>query len=174
MIFAINTIIIRLLSGIHFYQLFQFYVNCIDWYYTDKIYFISYDWNLIDNNLSCQFFPVMIDIFFNLFLIFLATLDLCCYALAFSYCGEWAYSLSWCRGFSLWWPLLCVAQALPVQVSVVAAQRLSSCNLWNLGLWHMSLVAPTCCGILLDQGSNPSPLHCRADSYPLYHQESPK
>ena len=83
-----------------------------------------------------------IDIFLNLFLIFLATLYLCCYALAFSYCGEWAYSLLWSREFSLWWPLLCVARALPVRVSVVAAQWLSSCNLWNLGLWHMSLVAP--------------------------------
>ena len=29
------------------------------------------------------------------------------------------------------------------------------------------------CGIFLDQGSNPCPLHWQADSYPLHHQGSP-
>ena len=35
---------------------------------------------------------------------------------------------------------------------------------------------PSCsaaCGIFPDQGSNPCPLHCQADSQPLRHQESP-
>ena len=36
------------------------------------------------------------------------------------------------------------------------------------------LSCPTACGISLDQGSNPYPLHCRVDSYPLYHQGSPR
>ena len=30
------------------------------------------------------------------------------------------------------------------------------------------------CGIFMDQGSNPCPLHCQVDSYPLYHQRSPR
>ena len=30
------------------------------------------------------------------------------------------------------------------------------------------------CGIFLDQASNPCPLHWQVDSYPLYHQRSPK
>ena len=30
------------------------------------------------------------------------------------------------------------------------------------------------CGIFLDQGSNPCPLHLQADSLPLSHQRSPK
>ena len=33
-----------------------------------------------------------------------------------------------CRGFSLWWPLHCRAQALGVWASVAAAQGLSSCG----------------------------------------------
>ena len=31
---------------------------------------------------------------------------------------------------------------------------------------------PKACGIFLDQGSNPCPLHWQVDSYPLYHQGS--
>ena len=41
MIFAINAIIIRLVSGIHVYLLFHFMSTAIDWCYTDKIYFTS-------------------------------------------------------------------------------------------------------------------------------------
>ena len=37
-----------------------------------------------------------------------------------------------------------------------------------------SLSRSTACGIFLDQGSNPCPLHWQADSYPLRHQGSPK
>ena len=32
---------------------------------------------------------------------------------------------------------------------------------------------PAACGIFPDQGSNPCPLHCQADSQPLRHQGSP-
>ena len=35
------------------------------------------------------------------------------------------------------------------------------------------LSCPAACGILLDQRSNPCPLHWQLDSYPLDHQESP-
>ena len=52
-----------------------------------------------------------------------------------------------------------------------------SCRAWALGaqaplLWCMGSVAPTACGIFLDQGSNPCPLRGQADSYPVYHQGS--
>ena len=30
------------------------------------------------------------------------------------------------------------------------------------------------CGIFLAQGLNPNPLHCKMDSYPMWHQKSPK
>ena len=30
------------------------------------------------------------------------------------------------------------------------------------------------CGIFLDKGSNPCPLHWQVDSYPLHHQGSPE
>ena len=35
------------------------------------------------------------------------------------------------------------------------------------------LSCPETCGIFPDQGSNPCPLHCQTDFYPLYHQGSP-
>ena len=50
----------------------------------------------------------------------------------------------------------------------------------GLQVWRASVVVvqglscPMACGILLDQGSNLCPLHWEADSYPLYHQGSPK
>ena len=36
------------------------------------------------------------------------------------------------------------------------------------------LSLPTACRIFLDQGWNPCPLQWEADSYPLYHQGSPR
>ena len=52
--------------------------------------------------------------------------------------------------------------------------------LWSTGSRRAgsAIVAhgPSCsaaCGILPDQGSNPCPLHCQADSQPLCHQGSP-
>ena len=38
---------------------------------------------------------------------------------------------------------------------------------------HHRLSCSEACGIFPDQGSNPSPLHWPADSYPLCHQGSP-
>ena len=38
----------------------------------------------------------------------------------------------------------------------------------------MGLSSPTACGIAPDQGLNPRPLYCKADSLPLDHQGSPK
>ena len=62
---------------------------------------------------------------------------------------------SHCGGFSGCW-----AQALGTQASVDGGSLLG-------------LVALVVGGILLDQGSNPSPLHWQANSYPLYHQGNP-
>ena len=52
----------------------------------------------------------------------------------------------------------CGAQALDAQAVVVA---------------H-GLSCSASCGIFLDQGSNPCPLHWQADSQPLRHQGSPE
>ena len=60
---------------------------------------------------------------------------------------------SHCNSFSC-----CGAQALGIRTSVIGACRLS-CSV--------------ACGIFLDQGSNPCPLHWQVASYPLYHQGSP-
>ena len=54
-------------------------------------------------------------------------------------------------------------------------------SLWRMGsrqhrLSHVvhRLSCSAACGIFLDQGSNPCPLHCHADSHPGDHQGSPK
>ena len=85
-----------------------------------------------------------------IYFLFLAALGLCCYAQAFSSCGEpglhsnCSALASHCGGFSH-----CKAWALGSQASVVGAHRLS-CS--------------AACGIFLDQGSNLCPLHQQVDS----------
>ena len=83
-------------------------------------------------------------------------------ARAFSSCGE--------RG-----PLLIAVRGpLTVAASLVVEHRLQMCRLSNCG--SRSNCGPSCsaaCGIFPDQGSNPCPLHCQADSQPLHHQGSP-
>ena len=78
----------------------------------------------------------------------------------YSCCSAW---VSHCGDFSC-----CGAQALGMQASVVVARGLRSCgsqalehSLSNYGTWLSCSVA---CEILLDQGSNPCPLHWQADS----------
>ena len=81
--------------------------------------------------------------------LFLATLGLCCFARAFSSCINQGYF-----SFSSWWLLLLqstgsrhvgsAVSALKSKGSVVVAHRLN-CS--------------TACGIFLDQGSDPCPLH---------------
>ena len=68
------------------------------------------------------------------------------------------HSSSRCAGLSLSRPLLLRGTGSRHAGSVVVAHGLS-CS--------------AACGILLDQGSNPCPLHWRADSQPLRHQGSP-
>ena len=54
--------------------------------------------------------------------------------------------------------------------SVVVARRLQSSG--SVIVAH-ELSCSMACGIFLDQGSNPCPLHGQADSQPLHHQGSP-
>ena len=63
-----------------------------------------------------------------------------------------------CAGFSLQWLLLLQSM---------------SCRVWAQYVWPTGLVAP--CGMwnLLDQESNPCPLHWQADSSALDQQEGP-
>ena len=91
--------------------------------------------------------------------LFLAVLGLRFCARAFSSCGE--------RG-----PLFVVVRGpLTIATSLVAEHRLQT---------HSSVVVAhgpsrsAACGIFLDQGSNPCPLHWQADSQPLRHQGSPE
>ena len=69
------------------------------------------------------------------------------------------HSSSRCAGLSLSRPLLLRSTGSRRTGSVVVAHG-PSCS--------------AACGILLDQGSNPCPLHWQADSQPLRHQGSPK
>ena len=89
------------------------------------------------------------------------------------------YSLLWCSGFSLQWPLFLSkgsrlvgtrCQQLWHTGSVVGA-----CRLQDMGLLVVvpGLSCSTACGIFLDQGLNPCPLHWQVDFYPLHHQGSP-
>ena len=86
---------------------------------------------------------------------FVAVLDLCCCAWAFSSCDKGA--LLQRAGFSLRWLLCCRAWALEHSDSIVAA-----CG-------HSCFAE---CGIFPDQESNPCPLHWQAESQPRDHQES--
>ena len=63
-----------------------------------------------------------------------------------------------CAGLSLLWPLLLRSTGSRCADSVVVAHG-PSCS--------------AACGIFLDQGSNPCPLHWQSDSQPLHHQGSP-
>ena len=64
-----------------------------------------------------------------------------------------------CAGLSLLRPLLLRSTGSRCAGSVIVAHG-PSCS--------------AACGILLDQGSNPCPLHWQADSQPLRHQGSPQ
>ena len=68
------------------------------------------------------------------------------------------HSSSRCAGLSLSWHLLLRSTGSRCAGSVIVAHG-PSCS--------------AACGIFLDQGSNPCPLHWQADSQPLCHQGSP-
>ena len=77
----------------------------------------------------------------------------------------------YCGGFSC-----CRAWARGEWASIVAAYGLCGFTLWALECWLSKLwfSCSTACGIFPDQGLNRCPLHCKMDSYPLDHQESPR
>ena len=86
----------------------------------------------------------------NLFVyLFFAALGLCCYARAFSSCGE--------RGLLF----VAVRGLLIVVASLVAEHGLRSAG--SVVVAH-GLSCSAACGIFPGQGSNPCPLHWQADS----------
>ena len=99
--------------------------------------------------------------------------------------------LSWVsiavRAFSLVWR----AGAALVEVGRLLIAEASRCRVWVLGAWASVVVAPglegpgsvvvvpglscfSTCGMFLDQGLNPCPLHWQVDSLPLHHPGSPR
>ena len=84
--------------------------------------------------------------------LFLAALGVHCYPWAFCSCSECGLLSS------------CGSQASH-------CGDFSGCSIQAL---ERGLNFPEACGIFLDQGSNPCPLHLQPNSYPLYHQGSPK
>ena len=79
----------------------------------------------------------------------MAALGLRCCARAFSSCGERGLLFTAVSGFSLQWLLLLQSMGSRHAGSVVVVHGLS-CS--------------AACGIFLDQGSNPCPLHWQVDS----------
>ena len=98
--------------------------------------------------------------FFSKFILFLAVLGLRCCARALVAVSG-GYSSLQCTGFSLQWLLCCGARDLGARTSVVVALRLHSCGSRAL---ECRLSSCGACGIFLDQGSNPCPLHWQVDS----------
>ena len=88
----------------------------------------------------------------------MAGLGLGCCVRAFSSCGER-------------WLLIVVVGGILIMVA-------SHCGAQALGAWtSVFVVHGLSCSVargILDHGTNTCPLHWQADSYPLYHQGSPK
>ena len=58
-------------------------------------------------------------------------------------------------------------------VAASPAVTLGSLRVWASAAVAHRLSCSMACGIFLDQGLNPCPLHWQVDSYPVYHQRSP-
>ena len=112
----------------------------------------------------------VIVLFFSLwkndFYLFMAVLGLHCSTQALSSCGEW---------WLLFVAVCGLLNAVPSFLQSTGSRNtsFSSCSTQAYYLWCRGSVALTC-GILSDQGSNLCPLHWQEDSYPLYHQGSPR
>ena len=97
--------------------------------------------------------------------IYLAASGFHCCTWAFPTCAKWGPALpcsawaSHCCDFSC-----CGARALGAWASVVAACRLSSCVTQASVVAAREPSSSVACGLFLDQGSNPCPLHWQADS----------
>ena len=108
--------------------------------------------------------------------LYMTALDLyyCVWLSLVALSGSYSFTVaSHCSSFSC-----CRAWALGIWASVVKAHGLSSCGLWALEHWLSSFGTwafswSMACGIFLNQGLNPCPLHWQAHSYVLQHQESP-
>ena len=103
--------------------------------------------------------------------LFLAALGLRCCVRAFCSCSEWGPLLIAVHRLLIAVASCCRAWALGTWASVVVARGLQSTASAAVAHWHSCSRA---CGIFLDQGSNPHPLHWQADSQPLHHQGSPR
>ena len=94
--------------------------------------------------------------------LFLTALGLRCCSRALSSCSEWGSSLVAVHGLLIPMASLVTEHGLWVaQASVVAAP-----DRWSTGA-VVEAHGPSCsaaCGIFLDQGSNPCPLHWQVDS----------
>ena len=105
--------------------------------------------------------------FFFRLIFFLAALGLCCCERAFSSCVEQGLLFLAVCG-----PLIAVA-------SLAVEHRLRVSGLQPLqqeaqSLLRTDFIFSTACGVLPDQGASLCSLHWQADSFPLYHQGSPK
>ena len=90
-----------------------------------------------------------------------------CSSQTFSSCGEWRLLfILQCTVFSLQWLLL-------LQNTGFQAHGLQQLQHVDLAVVAHVLNCSMACGRFPDQGSNPCPLHCKANSYPLSHQGSP-
>ena len=102
-------------------------------------------------------------------------------------CLSWVY-LSYFFYFWLFWVFVAVCRlsliadsrgySLLVGARTSHRSGFSSCGAWARGMGASVVVAhrlscSRACGIFLDQGLNPCPLHWQVDSYPVYHQRSP-
>lgn len=76
------------------------------------------------------------------------------------------YSLFWCAGFSMRWPVL-------LQSTGSKHTGFGSCSVWVQAVEHR-LSCSAARGIFPELGSNPCPLHWQMDSYLLCHQGCPE
>ena len=93
-----------------------------------------------------------------------------CCARAFSNCRKWGLLfVAVCAAFSLRWLRLLQSMGSRRAGSAVVARGLRSTG--SVVVAH-GLSCSAGCGMFLDQGLNPCPLHWQADSQPLCHQGS--
>ena len=105
---------------------------------------------------------------FDVFVLMLSVLGLCCFARAFSSCGKEGYSLLWCAGFSFRGLLVVERRFRGLQPSVAVAGGLYGAG-WEVDV-H-GLVCSWACGIFPQSRAHLCPLHWQADSYPCAARE---
>ena len=126
----------------------------------------AWKWKVKVKSLSLVFFKNNLSIYLFLFFGWTGSLLACKNFLYFQQAGAAFRCVAWashCGGF-----FCCGAQSLGPRASVVAAHELSS---WGCGLQSMGsavvahrLGCSAACGMFLDQGWNPYPLHWQKDS----------